>query len=120
MEVLVLEGGVDVTPYIKSRGYTWTRNVLHSSKTTRTRDGRARVDKITDKVTLPFELGNVPVEKLAEINNVLKRQTFRATYYGIEGSKNMEFYCSSFSAEAVVISENQEIWENAAFTIVEV
>lgn len=118
--ILVLEGGVNVTPYIKAQGYKWTRNTLHSDKTTRVKTGNARVVKITDKVTLAFELGKTPVEKLMEFNDILKKQTFRATYYGIDGEKNLEFYCSSFNAGVSVITDNQEIWEGASFTMIEV
>ncbi|NCE65407.1 hypothetical protein D1159_12670 [Pseudoflavonifractor sp. 524-17] len=119
-DILVLEGGVNVTPYIKSQGYTWTRNTLHSDKTTRVKTGNARVVKITDKLTLSFELGETPVEELRRFNAVLKKQTFRATHYGIDGQKNLEFYCSSFTAGARVITEDQEVWESASFTIIEV
>ena len=108
--ILILEGGVNVTPYIKAHGYSWTRNTLHSDQTTRTKDGTARVVKITDKVTLAFELGETPAEKL----------TFRATYYGIEGEKTLEFYCASFTTGASIITDNHEIWESASFSMVEV
>jgi len=118
--ILILEGGVNVTPYIKAHGYSWTRNTLHSDQTTRTKDGKARVVKITDKVTLAFELGETPAEKLKQFNDVLKKQTFRATYYGIEGEKTLEFYCASFTTGASIITDNHEIWESASFSMVEV
>lgn len=118
--LLVLEGGVNVTPYIKARGYSWTRNTLHSDKTTRVKTGNARVVKITDKLTLNYELGKTPVEQLRKINDVLKKQTFRATIYGIDGEKTLEFYSSSFNAGVSVITDAQEIWEGGSFTIIEV
>lgn len=118
--ILVLEGGVDVTPYVKARGYTWTKNALHSDKTGRTKDGKARVDKITDKLTLSFELGTTPVEMLAKIENVLMMQTFHASGYGVGGAFSKEFYCSAFAPKAFVITSGHEVWEGASFTIIEV
>ncbi len=119
-DILVLEGGVNVTPYIKAHGYKWTRNTLHSEQTTRVKTGNARVVKINDKVTIAFELGETPVEKLREFNDVLKKQTFRAAYYGIDGKRDLEFYCSSFNAEASVITDSREVWASASFTMIEV
>lgn len=119
-EVLTLEGGVEVTPYIKSGGYKWTRNTLHSSETTRTKDGTARVVKITDKVTVNVELAKTPAAQLRAMNDVLKKQTFRARYYSIDGMKDVVFYCSSFNTGAMVITDLQEIWEGSSFTMIEV
>ena len=118
--VLLLEGNVDVTPYIKARGYTWTKNALHSDKTGRTKDGKARVDKITDKLTLSYELGETPVHALAAIEAVLMRQTFSASGYGVAGSFHKEFYCSTFAPKAAVITDGHEVWESVSFTIIEV
>lgn len=118
--ILTLEGGVAVTPYIKARGYSWTRNTLHSDKTTRVKTGNARVVKIADKLTLSYELGETPVDKLREINHVLKKQTFRATFYGLDGEQTLEFYSSSFQAGAAVITDGHEVWEGASFTMIEV
>ena len=85
MKNVLTVGGVNVTPYIKARGYAWTRNALHSDKTGRTKDGKARVDKITDKLTLAFELGETPADVLAAIEAALMQQTFQATGYGVGG-----------------------------------
>lgn len=120
MRTVLSLGGTDVTPYIKARGYTWTKNALHSDKTGRTKDGKARVDKIADKLTLSYELGTTPVEVLAAIEGVLMQQTFQASGYGVGGSFSKEFYCSSFSPKATVITDGHEIWEGASFTIIEV
>lgn len=119
-KVLVLEGGFDVTPYIKAQGYKWTRNTLHSDKTTRVKTGNARVVKITDKLTLSYELGKTPLEALRKINDVLKKQTFRATFYGIDGEKTLEFYSSAFNAGVSIITDKQEIWEGGSFSMIEV
>lgn len=119
-EILTLEGGVAVTPYIKSGGYKWTRNTLHSSETTRTKDGTARVVKITDKLTLDVELGSTPVDRMRAINDVMKKQTFQARFYSLDGMKELTFYCSSFSTSAMVVTEEAEIWNGASFTMIEV
>ncbi len=120
MKNVLTVGGVNVTPYIKARGYAWTRNALHSDKTGRTKDGKARVDKITDKLTLAFELGETPAEVLAAIEAVLMQQTFQATGYGVGGTFSKEFYCSAFAPKAAVITDGHEVWEGASFTIIEV
>lgn len=117
--VLTVEG-VDVTPYIKARGYTWTKNALHTDKTGRTKDGKARVDKITDKLTLTYELGETPVSVLAQIEAVLMKQTFSATGYGVGGTFSKEFYCSTFAPKAYIIAGSKEVWEGVTFTIIEV
>ena len=120
MKNVLTVGGVNVTPYIKARGYAWTRNALHSDKTGRTKDGKARVDKITDKLTLAFELGETPAEVLAAIEAALMQQTFQASGYGVGGSFSKEFYCSAFAPKAAVITDGHEVWEGASFTIIEV
>ena len=120
MKNVLTLGDINVTPYIKARGYTWTKNALHSDKTGRTKDGKARVDKITDKLTLQFELGTTPVDVLAAIESVLMQQTFRASGYGVAGPFHKEFYCSAFAPKAAVIADGREIWEGVSFTIIEV
>lgn len=120
MRNVLTVGSVDVTPYIKARGYTCTKNALHSDKTGRTKDGRARVDKITDKLTLNYELGETPVSVLAAMESVLMQQTFRASGYGVAGTFDKEFYCSTFAPKAYIIKDGKEIWEGVTFTIIEV
>lgn len=117
--VLSLED-LDITEFIKARGYTWTSNALHSDKTGRTKDGKARVDKITTKLTLTYELGETPRTTLAAIEAILMRQTFHATGYGVGGTFSKEFYCSTFAPKAYVITDDHEVWEGVSFTIIEV
>lgn len=120
MKNVLTVGGVNVTPYIKARGYTWTINALHTDKTGRTKDGKARVDKITSKLTLQYELGETPVSVLSAIESVLMQQTFQATGYGVSGTFNKEFYCSTFAPKAYIIKEDHDVWESVTFTIIEV
>jgi hypothetical protein len=62
MEVFIING-TDYSSAIATKGYGWSRNDLDSDKTTRTKDGKMRRDKITTKMCDPrrgpLVVGNV-------------------------------------------------------------
>lgn len=119
MEVLVINGH-DYSRYVERKGLGWSRNDLDSAKTTRTRDGRMRRDKITTKRKLSFTVFHMTQDQLAQLDNDLSADTFTATYLDLHGQQTREFYCSSFSADLDVVRDETGVWTGGTFNMIEV
>lgn len=113
--------GHDYSRYIASGGYKWTREDLDSEKTTRTKDGKLRRDKICAKRKLSFEMMPMPRSMLIQLNNDLSQPTFQARYLDLYGEQKRTFYCSSFPSDLVmIINGGVELWQGASFNMIEV
>lgn len=119
MEVLVINGH-DYSRYVERKGLGWSRNDLDSDKTTRTKDGKMRRDKITTKRKLSYKIVHMTRSQLAQLDDDLSADTFNATYLDLHGVQTREFYCSSFSATVAEIQDGNDMWEDASFNIIEV
>lgn len=120
MKEILKIGNLDLSPYIQRKGYGWTRNDLDSEKTTRTKDGRLRRYKITDKRKLQYSLIGMTREELAALDTALSEATFTATYLDLHGVMTKTFYCSSFSATLAEAYDDGEAWEGAEISMIEV
>lgn len=114
------KSGNDWSRHVIRKGYSWKRNDLDSEKTTRTKAGTMRRDKICTKRTLSFEAFNLTRAQLAALDNDLSDATFSATYLDIHGEMTKTFYCSSFSTNLEEVQDGVDRWGNATFTIIEV
>lgn len=119
MEVLVINGH-DYSRYVEAKGLDWSRNDLDSDKTIRTKDGRMRRDKITTKRKLSYAMMNMSRELMAQLDDDLSADTFSATYRDLHGTQTREFYCSSFSATLSDVQNENDIWMDATFNVIEV
>lgn len=119
MELLIINGH-DYSQYIVRKGFSWSRNDLDSEKTTRTKDGKMRRDKICTKRKASYELMNMTQSKLTQLDDDLSAATFEATYLDLHGVQTREFYCSSFSAVLAECANDTPTWESAAFSMTEV
>jgi len=119
MEVLNING-VEYSAHIEVKGVGWSRNDVDSEKTTRTKDGKLRRDKITTKRKLSYKLVHMTREELARLDDDLNQPTFSATYMDLHGVMTREFYCSSFSATLESAYSEEGEWGAAAFDMIEV
>lgn len=119
MEVLKINGH-DYSRFVERKGFGWSRNDLDSDKTTRTKDGKMRRYKITTKRKLEYTLIHMTREELAALDDDLSAATFQATYRDLHGSMTRTFYCSSFTATLSDVQDGNDIWEGAAFSMIEV
>lgn len=120
MNILIINGH-DYSHNIEKSGYGWSREDLDSDKTTRTKNGRARRDKITTKRKLSYTLTHMTREQLAQLDDDLSPATFNATYWDLHGAMTKEFYCSSFAANMdMALDDNNELWSGASFNMIEV
>lgn len=120
MEILIINGH-DYSRFIESSGYGWSREDLDSDKTTRTKDGKMRRYKITDKRKLSYSMMHMTREELAQLDDDLSPATFSVTYLDLHGAMTKEFYCSSFSATMdMALGEDNELWSRASFNLIEV
>lgn len=112
----------DYTSCIKAKGFGWKRNDLDSEKTVRVKTGRMRRDKITNKRTCSYDvMPTVSQETLVQMDDDLSQDTFIAEYSDLHGTRQSEFYCSSFEAKLVEVLENgTEKWEGQPFNMIEV
>lgn len=111
----------DYSTHILQKGYSWSRNDLDSDKSTRTKDGRMRRDKITTKRKLSFDIRGMTRAELAELDDDLSQATFQAKVLDLHGPRQMEFYCSSFSADLnTAVRDVADSWTAGSFSITEV
>lgn len=119
MEVLVINGH-DYSRYVQRKGVGWSRNDVDSEKTTRTKDGKLRRDKITTKRKMSYTMMDVERELLAQLDDDLSAPTFSATYRDLHGTQTRTFYCSAFQATLGEIQGNTDLWGEASFSMIEV
>ena len=119
MEILVINGH-DYSKFIKQKGVGWSRNDLDSEKTTRTKDGRMRRDKITTKRKLSYTMMRMSREDMAQLDSDLSASTFSAKYLDLHGAMTRTFYCSSFSATLSDVQDGNDIWEGATLSLIEI
>lgn len=119
MEVLVINGH-DYSKYVKRKGVGWSRNDLDSEKTTRTKDGNLRRDKIGTKRKMSYSMMNMERELLAQLDDDLSASTFTAKYMDLHGIQSRTFYCSSFQATLEEIQDGVAQWGDASFNMIEV
>lgn len=119
MEVLIINGH-DYSRFVERKGYGWKREDLDSENTGRTKDGKMRRDKITEKRKLSYTVMNMSRGLLAQLDNDLSAPTFSATYFDLHGKQTRTFYCSSFSCTLEEISQGDGLWGDSSFSLVEV
>lgn len=119
MEILVINGH-DYSKFVESKGYGWSREDLDSKKTTRTKDGKLRRDKIGTKRKLSYNMFHITQAELAQLDDDLSQPTFSATYRDLHGNMTKTFYCSSFSATLDMVFGEDEAWSGATFNMIEV
>lgn len=119
-QVLVINGH-DYTKYIADGGYSWSRDDLDTDKTTRTKDGSMRRDKITEKRNLSYNFLPMPHDDAAQLDSDLTEATFDATYLDLHGQQTREFYCSKFPGNLrQIIDEGNIYWEGISFNLHEI
>lgn len=120
MDLLIINGH-DYSKFIKNTGYGWSRNDLDSSKTTRTKDGKLRRDKICTKRKITYEVMGLTRSELAALDDDLSQDIFSATYMDLHGQMTRMFYCSNFSANLTSTKRDDEFtWRSEPFTLTEV
>jgi hypothetical protein len=119
LDVLIINGH-DYSGYVARRGYGWSREDLDSDKTTRTKDGTLRRDKIAEKRKLSYTMLDMSRELLAQLDQDLSAATFSVTYMDLHGRYTKTFYCSSFSVTLAETYGDESVWEDASFNITEV
>lgn len=120
VNVLVING-IDYTKYIQDGGYSWSRDDLDTDKTTRTKDGTMRRDKITQKRNLTYNMLQMPEELAAQLDSALQESQFSVTYRDLHGQQTREFYCSKFPANLrQIIDEGNIYWEGISFNLHEI
>lgn len=119
MELLVINGH-DYSPYVKSKGYGWSREDVDSEKSVRVKSGKMRRDKIATKRKLSYELMNMTRAQLAQLDDDLSRSTYPADYFDLHGKMTRTFYTSSFSATLHDLYGEEGVWGDASFSMIEV
>jgi len=66
MDVLIINGH-DYSRFVERKGLAWSRNDLDSDKTTRTKDGKMRRDKVCTKRKNSYTLINMTQPELAKV-----------------------------------------------------
>lgn len=99
MEVLIING-TDYSDAIATKGYGWSRNDLDSDKTTRTKDGKMRRDKITTKRKLSYTTRSMPRDKLAKLDDDLNKTTCTVKYLDLHGVRTSTFTVRRWNARS--------------------
>lgn len=120
MDVLIINGH-NYTGFIEMSGYSWSRNDIDSSKTTRLKNGNMRRKKLTTKRKLQFKtLPHIPTDKLVQLDTDLSAETFSVEYQDLHGIQTRAFYCSSLSLSAEYADGDSMKWSGAEFSVIEV
>ena len=120
MTVLIINNH-DYTAYVKDDGYNWSRDDLDSDKTTRTKDGLMRRDKVTEKRNPTFAMRPMPESLAAQLDTDLHAAQFAVKYHDLHGDMTRTFYCSQFPAKLrQVIDEGQLCWDGISFNLHEI
>lgn len=119
MDVLKINNH-DYSQYVQRKGLDWSRNDLDSDKTGRTMDGIMHRAKVAVKRTCAYKLMELPRAVLAQLDDDLSATTFSATYLDLHGVQTKTFYCSSFKASCEQVDGDDSVWDDAAFTMIEV
>lgn len=120
MEVLVINGH-DYSKHVQRKGVGWSRNDIDSEKTTRTKDGKMRRDKITTKRKLSYTMTNMKQEQMSQLDDDLSAPTCSVKYLDLHGVQARTFCCSSTSATlAEVQNGDSDVWEGMTFNLTEV
>lgn len=114
---------LDVSPFILRSGYGWSRNDLDSEKTTRLKNTKIRRDKLGTKRSLSIELratgGELTRERLAQLDDLLSKKIYTATYMDLHGIQTRNFYTTSFTTTLDEVDEDGELWSGASFDMIE-
>ena len=119
MEILVINGH-DYSRFVSRDGFEWERNDLDSEKTTRTKDGTLRRDKIATKRKCTVKLVNMSREQIAALDDDISLGTYTATILDIHGVVTKTFYSSSLKASLKDCSNDIDTWGDATFNMIEV
>ncbi len=120
MQILVINGH-DYTRWIEDDGYDWSRDDIDSEKTVRTKDGKMRRDKITEKRNLSYNMLPMPQDIAAQLDTDLHDPEFSATYQDLHGQQTRKFYCSKFPGKLrQVIDEGHLMWQGISFNLHEI
>ncbi len=94
---------------------------MDSDKSTRTKDGRMRRDKITTKRKVTYEVMGMTRAQLAQLDDDLSQTEFTATYMDLHGQMTRTFYCANFNASLTTTRRDDEFaWRSDPFTLTEV
>lgn len=120
-KMLLVINGHDYSRWIEDGGYSWSRDDLDSENTRRSKAGKMRRHKITEKRNMTFTMIPMPESLAAQLDTDLHRATFYVTYHDLHGDQTREFYCSQFPANLrQVIDENNMRWDGISFSIHEI
>ncbi len=120
MDLLIINGH-DYSKFILHEGYGWARNDLDSEKSTRTKDGVMRRDRITTKRKLTFTLSGMTKEQVAQLDEDLQLVSFTVSYMDLHGQQTREFYCANFEATMVTATHNGPgCWATKPFSMTEI
>lgn len=118
-EVLIINGH-DYSAFVEAKGVGWSRNDIDSDKTTRTKSGSMRRQKIATKRKMTYRMIGMTQDDLAQLDDDLSQETFSAAYLDLHGVMTREFYCSAFSATLANVRDSSGVWEGASFSMTEI
>lgn len=119
MKTVLVINGTDYSCYVQS--YSWSRDDLDSSNTTRTKNGSMRRDKITEKRNLTYSMIPLTADIASNLDNVLHEPTIQVTYMDLHGVQTRTFYCSKFPGTLMqIISDESTTWSEISFNLHEI
>lgn len=114
---------VDITPYIKYQGITFSRNDVEAPSAGRTLDGIMHRMRVAVKERMDIETIPLKREQVRTLLELLYPETFmvRVTPYPLTNStKVMQMYSNSVKTSYIIHRENGEDIQSVSFPLVEV
>ena len=115
--------GLDITPYIKYGGVTFSRNDVEAPDAGRTLDGIMHRGRVAIKERMDITTIQLNRSQLAAIHSALEPETFSVTvnpYPMTNASKTMTMYSNSVKTTYIIHRANGEEYQELSFPLVEV
>lgn len=120
VNILIINGH-DYSRFVADSGFSWSRDDLDTEKSVRTKDGRMRRDRITEKRNLSYTMLPMPEDQAARLDTDLTGAEFTVRYHDMHGEQQRSFYCSQFSGGLHQITGGgQLLWEGISFKLHEI
>lgn len=119
--MIVKIDGIDITPYIKHRGFKWTRNDVDGPNAGRTMDARMHRERIGSKIRLDITCRPMLTEEASIVLSAIYPEYVTVTYLDpMEGTiVTKVMYSNNNPASYLIEKDNGEYWDGIEFPLVE-
>lgn len=100
---------------------SWGKQDISSSESGRDQTGYMFKEKVTEKVKLQLQWNYITPEKAHRVLSLFSDEYFNVTYFDplVGDYTTKEFYCGDMSAPMYMFTDNNKLFANVAFNVIE-